>query len=152
MMTMILKSGYGLFHKNKNSLLGVDSESDNSGESIGTYYTLSYNQDPIWMVKNKLIASYVRVFSTEWYNAGYETPINPYEPEELDVVKIEVRCEIEEPYPVPTFEEYMNKRYNTKGEKSYAPDWYEYIMKEHKPLGKFGHYSLYDLQDLVGEY
>ena len=149
---MIIKSGYGLFHKKSKSLLGVISESDDSGESIGTFYTLSYNQDPLWIVNSKLTASYVRLNSTEWYNAGYETPVNPYDPDELDVVHIELKCKIENPYPIPTFEEYMKRKYLTEGSKSYDPKWYDYIIDQRIKWNRGYKYSLYDLQDLVGEY
>lgn len=148
----ILKSGYGLLHKESNTLLGVTAENDNSGESIGTFYTLGHCDEPIWLVKDKLNASYVRLYSTEWYNAGYDHPINPYEPEELEVVRIELGITIEEPYPIPTFEEYMNLRYNTPGGKSYDPQHCEWVLGEQKKYGRYGIYSLYDLRDTLGEY
>jgi hypothetical protein len=149
---IIVKSGYGLFHKKSKSIVGVTSDFDNSGESVGTYYTLSYNQEPLWIVKDKIGASYVRLNSTEWYNAGYDTPINPYEPEELQVIKIELQCEIEEPYPIPTFEEYMKRKYLTEGSKSYDPNWYNHIMEQRKMWDHDYGYSLYDLRNLLGEY
>jgi hypothetical protein len=149
---MILKSGYGLLHKKENVLLGFTTEEDNSGESVGTIYTLGYGDEQLWIVKDKLNASYVRLYSTEWYNAGYDHPINPYEPEELEVVKIELQAEIEEPYPIPTFEEYMNLRYNTPGKRSYDPEHCKWVLSEHKKGMPYGIYSLYDLRDTLGIY
>jgi hypothetical protein len=148
----ILKSGYGLLHKKENVLLGFTTEEDNSGESVGTIYTLGYGDEQLWIVKDKLNASYVRLYSTEWYNAGYEHPINPYEPDELEVVKIELQAEIEEPYPIPTFEEYMNLRYNTPGKRSYDPQHCKFVLDQQKQYGRYGIYSLYDLRDTLGEY
>jgi hypothetical protein len=148
----ILKSGYGLLHKKSNTLLGFTTEEDNSGESVGTIYTLGYGDDQLWIVKDKLNASYVRLYSTEWYNAGYDHPINPYEPEELEVVKIELQIDIEEPYPIPTFEEYMNLRYNTPGKRSYDPEHCKYVLEQQKLYGRYDIYSLYDLRDTLGIY
>jgi hypothetical protein len=144
----ILKSGYGLLHKKQNVLLGFTTDEDTSGDSVGTIYTLSYCDDQLWMVGDKLTASYVRLYSTEWYNAGYEHPVNPYEPDELEVVKIELNVTVEEPYPIPTFEEYMNLKYNTKGKKLYDPRHYEYIMSEFRKGANY-QYSLYDVRLLM---
>lgn len=149
---MIAKSGYGLFHKKDKSILGVYSQSDNSGEGIGTFYTLSCNQEPLWIVKDNITASYVRLYSTEWYNAGYDTPTHPYEPEELEVIQIELKCDVIEPYPVPTFEEYMKRKYLTEGTKKYDPNWYNHIMNERTMWHHDYDFSLYDLKELVGEY
>jgi hypothetical protein len=143
---MILKSGYGLLHKKSNSLLGVSIETDNSGESVGRIHTLENDREPLWIVEDKLTASYVRVNSTEWYNAGYDTPVNPFDPEELDVVKIELNVMVEEPTKLPTNEEYLSMRYNTKGGKYYDPDHYQYVMSELKKYGRTFRYSLYDLE------
>jgi len=152
MAMTILKYGYGLLHKKSNTLLGFSTEEDNSGESVGTIYTLSYGDDQLWIVKDKLNASYVRLYITEWYNAGYEHPINPYQPEELEVVKIEMNVTIEEPYSIPTFEEYMNLRYNTPGKRSYDPQHCEWILSEYKRGVPYKINSLYDLRDTLGEY
>jgi hypothetical protein len=149
---MILKSGYGLLHKKENVMLGFSTEEANSCDSVGTIYTLSYCDEPLWIVKDKLNASYVRLYSTEWYNAGYEHPMNPYKPDELEVVKIEMNVTIEEPYPIPTFEEYMNLRYNTPGKRSYDPEHCKWVLSEHKKGMPYGIYSLYDLRDTLGIY
>jgi hypothetical protein len=149
---VILKSGYGLLHKKENVILGFSTEESHSCDSVGVIYTLSSCDEPLWIVKDKLNASYVRLYSTEWYNAGYEHPVNPYEPEELEVVKIELNVTVEEPYPIPTFEEYMNLRYNTPGGKSYDPQHCKFVLDQQKQYGRYCIYSLYDLRDTLGEY
>jgi hypothetical protein len=139
--------GYGLYHNKEKKILGV-SVDINCDSNIS--YTLSNDSDMKWVV-DKLTASYVRLNSTEWYNAKYEMPINPYNPEDLDVISIEIKFSIEEPVKIPTFEEYMMMKYNTKGEKSYSPDHYNIIMDELKRRGHKGKYSIYDLRILEME-
>lgn len=154
-----MKSGYGLLYKPKNIILGVSSSSNAGGHDChDETYTLSMYEDENipWIVDDELTAAYVRMFSTPWYNAGYDTPVNDFKPEDLEVIQIEIKVKkIKSPTVVPTFEEYMQDRYNTPGEKFYDPKHYDFIMKSYAPVmndGKKMYYSLYDLKDLVGFY
>jgi hypothetical protein len=146
---MIVESGYGLLHKKSGHLVGVTTESGDGCDGVSVIHTLDHDSNLKWIV-DKITASYVRMFSTEWYNARYDTPINPYEPEELDVVLIEVNAIVEDSVNVPTKEEYLNMRYNTKGRKYYDPCHYQYVMSEIKKYGRSFGYSLYDLKLLLG--
>lgn len=148
---MTIKEGYGLRHKKGGALLGVYTTSNAGSDCCeGESYHLTKCADVPWMVKTKLEASYVRMFSTPWYNARYETPINDFKPEELEVVKIEIREDVnaEEPDFVPTFAEYMQLVYNTPGGKHYNPGHYKVVMEECKRRGKDGSYGVYDLEKL----
>ena len=149
---MTIKEGYGLRHKRSGELLGVYTTSNAGSDCCGeeSYHLSTCNSNIPWMVKTKLEASYVRMFSTPWYNAGYETPINDFKPEELEVVKIEIREDVkaEKPDFVPTFAEYMQLVYNTPGGKHYSPGHYKVVMEECKRRGKDGSYGVYDLEKL----
>lgn len=148
---MTIKEGYGLRRKKTGILLGVYTTSNAGGDMCGDEsYHLTECADVPWMVKTKLEASYVRMFSTPWYNAGYETPINDFKPEELEVVKIEIREDVnpEEPDFIPTFSEYMQIVYNTPGKKSYNPGHYKVVMDECKRRGRDGFYGVYNLEKL----
>jgi hypothetical protein len=148
---MTIKQGYGLRHKASGELLGVYTTSNAGGDCCGDEsYHLTTSSDIPWMVETKLNASYVRMFTTPWYNAGYETPENSFKPEELEVVKIEIREDVnaEEPDFIPTFAEYMKIVYNTPGGKRYNPGHYKMVMDNCKRHGHEGHYSIYDLERL----
>jgi|WetSurMetagenome_2_1015567.scaffolds.fasta_scaffold26404_9 hypothetical protein len=147
----ILKSGYGLKHIKNNVILGVSVRETDAECSVGETYTLSTYSEPMWIVKDKLTASYVRKFSTPWYNADYETPINPFKPEELTVVKIEIKATLEDPDYVPTFEEYMNLRYNTPGVRYYDPEHVKCVLDQCKQFNRPGSYSIYDLKILYDD-
>ena len=144
------KCGYGLLKNNKIIGFSIDIAGKDAYASVSEMYTLNEYADNIWIVKDKLQASYVRMHSTESYNAGYETPMNHFKPEELSVVKIEIKATVEEPEIIPSFEEFMTLKYNTIDGKSYNPDWYNMIMADHKRRGVSGKYSIYDLRDFYG--
>jgi hypothetical protein len=149
-----MKSGYGLRYKPKNIILGVEITSNTGCHDCGDdTYTLSEHVDVPWIVEDELNAAYVKMFSTQWYNAGYKTPVNDYKPEDLEVVKITLKIDKIKQMSIPTFEEYMQQRYNTPGERHYDPGHYTYIMSEYKKHpDSFTAYSLYDLKDLMGIY
>ena len=39
--------------------------------------------DKDWLVESPVNAEYVRNYTTAWYNAGHDTPINHFEPDQL---------------------------------------------------------------------
>lgn len=152
---MKVVSGYGLLHKKSKELLGVYGKHTDADCSVGTIYTLSCSIDKPWIVGDLLTASYVRKFSTNWYNADYETPINPYKPEELSVVQIEMFANEVETAFIPTFEEFMKYKYDTKGKPSYSPGHCEMVMRHIKERGCRSDdmkYHLSDLQLLLHDY
>lgn len=145
------KIKYGLFHKGKNQLLGFTVQSNADGDCCcDMAYSLDTDTDNEWLVDDALTAAYVRQYSTEWYNAGYDTPINRFEPEELEVVKVTITTEVVD-VTVPTFEEYLREKYLDKESKYYNPGHVEFIMGELKKGGQFAPYSVYDLRILRGE-
>jgi len=143
---------YGLRLKNTGELLGVSASSNEGSDCcVDTAYTLSTGCDNQWLVEDKLQAAYVRMFSTEWYNADYDTPINPYKPEEVEVVKVTMNIKVEptENIKLPTFDEYMIERYDTKGNPHYSPGHYESIKRQRDHGAKFAPYSFYDIKDMM---
>jgi hypothetical protein len=149
---MTIKSGYGLRDKKSGKLVGFRVESNEGGEFCNPEScTLEFNEDNIWIAKTKLEASYARLISTEWFNSDYESPINEIDPETLEVVKIVIASKVVEPDHIPTFEEYMQLRYNTKGGKYYDPKHYEYHIGEYRKGKKYGSISLYKIHELMEE-
>jgi site-specific DNA-adenine methylase len=149
-MMTVVKEGYGLLYKKSNKLLGFYTSSNSDGEDCCEEQFILDDDyaGRVWIVDNELTAGYVRMFSTEWYNAGYDTPTNPYKPEELKVVKITISAE---PITVdiPTYREFIEQRYNNPGFKYYDPDHAKYVLDELERFpDRVGHYSIYDLQIL----
>lgn len=147
---MIPTKGYGLRHLKTGKLMSVSTRSNSGGDCCcETQYMLDDYSDSPWIVDNIVTAAYVRENSTEWYNAGYETPTNDYNAEDLEVVEIELVVKNVEQPKLPTPEEYIERRYNTPGMRSYDPKhaaWtkskdYYYSIK----------YCLYDLIDLIDQ-
>jgi hypothetical protein len=146
----MIKSGYGLRDKKTKELVGVSTSSNAGGYCCGEFtYTLCKHADIPWIVEDKLTATYVKYNSTNWYNADYETPVNELDPDTLEVVKIETKATSTEDLVLPTFEEYMQRKYNTKKSKSYDPGHYEYIMKEYRAKPGCYRYTIYDIRDMV---
>lgn len=146
-----IKIGYGLRHIKSGKVLGYCLQSNSGGEfCCSEQHILSDSEyDRMWIVEDKLTAGYVRMFSTPWYNAGYETPTNNFKSEELEVVEIKtIVSDVQQPR-IPTFEEYMERKYNNPSKGSYNPSHYKMIMEEHKK-GRGFEYTIYDLMELEG--
>ena len=142
---------YGLRHKKTEKILGVSSSSNEGQDFCGDVsFRLTLHSDIMWSVYDLLNAEYVRNFSTEWYNAGYATPTNEFEPEELEVVEIAIETTVAcVEVKIPTFEEYLKIKYGTPGTKYYDREHYEYVLSEVKRNGnRDPKYSLYDLMEL----
>lgn len=45
---------------------------------VAVSYTLSEYSDHIWVTTNRSIAERVAVTNTEWYNADFDSPANPF--------------------------------------------------------------------------
>lgn len=78
---------YGLRDKKTGEILSVWVSGDEDG---GTEYHLDSYSNGMWLVDRPEQAEYVRNFSTEWYNAGYDTPRHEFKAEELEVAEIEM--------------------------------------------------------------
>jgi len=152
MTPTIIKSGYGLLHKNTNKIVGFEIRSNEGGDFCNSEKCeLSLDEDNIWIVEDKITASYARVNSTPWYNSGYEFPIVNIKPEELEVIKIEITATVEESEYIPTFEEYMNLKYNRPGKKHYDPEHYKYYIEQYREGASYAPVSLYDIKELMKE-
>ena len=148
-----MKSGYGLLHKKTNKLVGFEIRSNEGGDFCNSERCeLSLNEDNIWIVEDKITASYALVNSSPWYNADYESPIVDIgESEEFEVVKIEMTATPEAPDYIPTFEEYMNLKYNRPGKKHYDPDHYKFHIEQYRKGASYAPVSLYDIKELMKE-
>jgi hypothetical protein len=149
----IMKSGYGLLHKKTNKLVGFEITSNEGGYDCNSETCeLSLTADNVWFVKDKITASHARVNSTPWYNADYETPVVDIgEPEEFEVVKIEMTAIPETPDYIPTFEEYMNLKYNRPGARYYDPKHYEFRIEQYRKGASYAPISLYEINELMEE-
>ena len=140
---------YGLWHKKEKKVLGFYTRSNKGADFCGdTTHELCLSNEKMWLVDNPYQAEYVRNFSTPWYNAGYETPENEFEPEEMEVVKVEITTDITpEQVTVPTLEKCLELIYKEKD-----PTYYNYVLGELKKHPQsFANYSWYDLWDLMNK-
>ena len=137
---------YGLRDKVSKKLVGYYTRSNEGGDCcVDTQYILGFDNENIWMVSDKLTASYVRVNSHPWYNASYESPTNNIDPETLEVVKIETIVTTEVPDEIPNFEEYMKLRYKNPHSPSYDPRHYKYHIEQYRRGVKYAPLSIYEI-------
>ena len=132
---------YGLYHIKEKKVLGFYEDHHGSAFSSGASITLSLDNDKIWETKSHIIASYVRCFSTPWYNSGSDTPINPFKKDSLIVVEMESATTIRspaKPIQVPTVKEFYQKHFANE------PAHLNYVLEM---LSKDStlHYTLHDL-------
>lgn len=143
----MLTKGFGLRNIKTNTLAGVSTRSNEGGECCcETQYILDDCSNIPWIVESALTAAWVRENSTEWYNAGYDTPTNEYDPESMEVVEIELVVK-KTKQTIPTWEEYIQRKYNNSKLKSYDPEHVEWVMSAKYHYDK--KYCLYDLQGLI---
>jgi len=138
---------YGLWHKKEKCMLKVSTTS-NDGADFCTdiSHSLTTYGDQVWYAHDIFAAEYVRNFSTEWYNANYETPNHNFEPDELAIVKVKIRTEFcPEEFMVPTMKEFLAIKF-----KESDPGHYKYCMEQLKKYpGHNQKYSLYELEELI---
>jgi len=92
-----MKIHYGLLYVPENKLLGFNTSSNADGEfCTAVAFELDNYSENIWLVEKQEIAEHVRITDTPWYNADYNTPENPFKPEDLKVVKIIIEAEYNE--------------------------------------------------------
>ena len=88
-MKTIIK--YALKYVKSNTLLGFNIQSNGDEDFCNDLqHSLDIHEDNIWLVDKIEMAEYVKNNSTEWYNAGYNTPSHQFKPNELEVVKVTI--------------------------------------------------------------
>ena len=141
---------YGLMHVPSGEMVGYRTISNGNGDCVDIQYILDLSEkDRLWLVDDPEHAEYVRLHSTEWYNADYETPKHfpSCKSEELKVVKM-VSIESEDvAVSIPTFPEFIKLNYDDQ------PDHRDYVLSEWEQAGekerqRTMRYSLYDLRNL----
>ena len=144
---MIPMKGYGLRNIKTKTLVGISTRSNADGECCyETQYLLDLSGDIPWIVTDAINAEWVRKNSTEWYNAGYETPTNEYDPDTLEVVEVKFVI-TKTNQSIPTWEEYIQRKYNNPKLKSYDPKHVEWVISKDYHYQRY--YTLYDLQILI---
>ena len=147
---MSKKVQYGLRVK-KTSELCTFYTTSNAGADFcnDTAYHLSTDdEEQLWLVDTYINAEYVRHNSTEWYNAGHDTPNHDYKLEELEVVEVIMTIQVpEKKLEYPTTEEYLQWRYGTPGNQYYDPEHIEYTLKDMKKYQRKLYLTLYDIRE-----
>ena len=142
---------YGLMHVPSGEMVGYRTISNGNGDCVDIQYILDLSEkDRLWLVDDPEHAEYVRLHSTEWYNAEYDSPNHSpnCKPEELKVVKYMVSIESEDvEVSIPTFPEYIKLNYADQ------PDHRDDVLSEWEQAGekerqRTMRYSLYDLRNL----
>lgn len=88
---MIIK--YGLYHKEKNVLLNVEITDDTYGYESVIGFTLCADdyEETVWLHSNIEIAESARTHTApNTIYSSYDRPVNPFNPEELEVVEVEL--------------------------------------------------------------
>jgi hypothetical protein len=133
---------YALRHKKSGELLKYFTTSNSNKMTT----ELTEHGDKIWSVDTKLNAEFVRNFSTKWYNAQYETPINKFKPKDLEVVELTTTIEAKPiDIKLPTVKEYIELKYKKR-----EPLHYEYLLEQLKQ-GYTIEYSLWELLELYNK-
>lgn len=90
------KIKYGLRNKKTKKLMQFDTTSNDGGEFCNSIeYSLSeFGDDGEWLVDSPEHAEWVRLNSTEWYSAGFDTPSHKLKADDYEVVMVEIVQEI----------------------------------------------------------
>jgi hypothetical protein len=148
---MIPTKGFGLRNIKTKQLVGVSTRSNAGGDCCcETQYLLDLSGDTPWIVEDALTTAWVRENSTEWYNAGYDTPTNEYDPATLEVVEIELVVKKVNQPKLPTLEEYYKRRYTNPDIRTYDMKHYTWVMSKACEYQRSRQmYTMYDLYDLL---
>lgn len=86
-MTTILK--YGLRYKKTGDIVYYYTKDVEDGYPPSHYLTHKDSEGKeMWLVDNYWVAVMARWVSEDWYNASYDTPVNPYHAKDLEVVRV----------------------------------------------------------------
>ena len=84
---------YGLQHKERKVILSFTTFEYQLYDNKQVAYELS-NDYGIWLVDTKKEAEYVKNNKVKRQESDYHKPMNPYKPEELEVVKVTMNIEV----------------------------------------------------------
>lgn len=137
-----IKNKYGLQHTNK-ELIGYSIHEQSGGDGVEEIHSLVLSSDwdskDFWYVDDPRYAEWVRLNSTEWYNANHETPINPFNSEDLTVVKITISITAK---PVAIKIPTAYQVYKAKYAKTNKDHWKDVQELLHMGVMDLGYYEL----------
>lgn len=140
---------FTLRHKESGELVKYYTNSNKDGDfCCETQYCICVDEHSkdVWYAETPEEAEWVRLNSTRWYNANYETPTHSrsFEPEDFEVVSLEVKTVIEKvDVKIPTTIEYLEWKYAKK-----EPEHLKYL-KEQIALGYEISTSIWDIMGYV---
>lgn len=138
---------FALRHKATKNLLRLEA-SGNMDHSVD-YSLTNFRDGEIWMVDTQWEAEYVRQHHySERFEAYGKSPHLTLEPEEVEVVEVNVEVEVIQPLSLPSYEEVMTDRYGKE-----EPLWVEARIKERQQEIERGEkpraYDLYQLKEFM---
>lgn len=133
----------------------VTSVSSNDGADFANENTVSIYpraKSPldaeVWTTDSKLVAHYVRDYSTPWYNSSMETPKHDYEPGDgkLQVVelKISIEATVRSGKRVPNMREVLVHKQRVAKSKTEKAEL-QYWIDQYDSGKEFGQPMIYDL-------
>jgi hypothetical protein len=85
------KVQYGLKLKKKDRILGIERTYNGDDRYACGEYTYRLDEwcgDKPWLVDSYDDVVMAKWVSEEWYNSEYESPVNPYNPLDLEIIKV----------------------------------------------------------------
>jgi hypothetical protein len=137
-----VKNKYALRQKSTGELVGFTISSNEGGDFCnGEQYILEVGEEKLWLVDDPQQAEWVRLNSTDWYNAGYDTPTHYFdEPDDFEVVAIDIPINTKPvEVSIPTPYDFFKAKYAKK-----EPKHWEYLQERLKTEDL--RYEWYDLK------
>jgi hypothetical protein len=123
-------SKYGLRYKKTGDMIYYYTENNEEGYPSSHYLTHKENKGKeLWLVDDPKLAVMARWVSEDWYNASYDTPVNPYHAKDLEVVQVVTMVV---PIEYPNLEnqlEYVNTRLQEGGWSKLSDKYMEEVKK-----------------------
>lgn len=110
-----VKNKFGLRQKSTGELVGYEISFNDGDFCCNNQYLLQAGSKQIWLVDDPEQAEFVRLNSTPWFNAEYDTPTNDLDPDDLEVVEIDMTVNVQfVEVSIPTPYEFFEDRYAKK--------------------------------------